>query len=70
MFLSTAAFGISAPSRLNASKEPLLVGTKACKDVLRDIEINHALVEAGWRPVRVCEHEDPTVAAGQIGDLE
>jgi DNA mismatch endonuclease, patch repair protein len=35
----------------------------------RDDEVNRLLQEAGWRVVRVWEHEDPSVAARRVADL-
>jgi len=35
----------------------------------RDAEVNRLLEEAGWRVVRVWEHEDPSIAARRIADL-
>jgi DNA mismatch endonuclease (patch repair protein) len=45
---------------------PSYWGPKLSRNVERDREVDVALLEAGWRAVRVWEHEDPEKAAGQI----
>jgi DNA mismatch endonuclease (patch repair protein) len=35
----------------------------------RDAEVNRALEEAGWRVVRVWEHEDPFTAALRVAEI-
>jgi len=38
-------------------------------NVKRDRGTDTMLVEAGWLPIRVWEHEDPSTAAAQINDV-
>ena len=33
---------------------------------VRDLDTNERLSDAGWRPIRVWEHEDPNVAAVRV----
>jgi DNA mismatch endonuclease (patch repair protein) len=43
---------------------------KLDRNVARDEAVNKALSNAGWRVIRVWEHEDPQIAATRIaGDL-
>jgi DNA mismatch endonuclease (patch repair protein) len=38
-------------------------------NVERDRNTDRRLREAGWEPVRVWEHEDPSQAAGHVADV-
>ena len=40
--------------------------SKLARNVERDAETDRALLRAGWLPVRVWEHEDPTTAAARV----
>ena len=42
---------------------------KLSRNVTRDRETDRAFADAGWRVVRVWEHEDPTDAAARVIDL-
>ena len=53
------------PSRRNAE----FWSDKINANRRRDEEANRLLQEAGWRVVRVWEHEDPSIAARRIADL-
>lgn len=39
------------------------------RNVQRDVETNDALREAGWRSIRVWQHDDPSAAATQIAEI-
>jgi DNA mismatch endonuclease (patch repair protein) len=39
---------------------------KLAANVLRDRDTDRQLIEAGWRVVRVWEHEDPALAADRV----
>lgn len=41
-------------------------GAKFARNEARDRADDHALTEAGWRVVRVWEHEDPPAAADRV----
>jgi DNA mismatch endonuclease (patch repair protein) len=43
--------------------------TKFAKNVARDLRNNETLAGAGWRVVRVWEHEDPMAAADRVEQL-
>ncbi len=44
-------------------------GPKLARNVARDREENSALAAAGWRVLRIWEHEDVLDAAGRIEEL-
>ncbi|MFE0327945.1 very short patch repair endonuclease [Streptomyces sp. NPDC058960] len=43
--------------------------TKITRNQERDRDTDRKLIEAGWMPMRVWEHEDPAVAARKIADV-
>ena len=51
-----------APPQTNAA----YWGPKIARNRARDEQIDAVLREAGWRPVRVWEHEDPIAAATRV----
>jgi DNA mismatch endonuclease (patch repair protein) len=42
---------------------------KLLRNVERDHEVDARLQQAGWRVIRVWEHEDPAAAAKRVQDI-
>jgi DNA mismatch endonuclease (patch repair protein) len=54
-----------SPPRTNAA----YWGPKIARNKARDREVDFALARAGWRTIRVWEHEDPADAASRVADV-